>query len=414
MKLQSVFLYFLLFLSTSLLLFLSACGDDESGKAEMITAYEDNDDDGFGNPNEEVEVTELSDGLVLDNTDCDDTDASINPDATEIPDNDVDENCDGLKDLTWFEDADEDGFGNTEVMQVGDVAPDGFVGNNDDCDDTDENINPDADEIPDNDVDENCDGIKTYTWYEDSDGDGYGNAESIEIAAEQPTGYVSNDEDCNDNNELVNPDAVEIKGNDVDENCDGNVESAVCGDGVEDVGEECDDGGTTSEDGCSSTCTLEDDACSDGMDNDGDGEVDCNDPDCIGTESCPIETVCDDMIDNDGDGDVDCLDSDCSEVAECQSVSVCGNGITEPGEDCDDGNTVDGDECSALCQFESCGDGIVDFLEECDDGNSESGDGCYNCRLETETECSDMIDNDGDGDVDCDDSDCTNQPICAG
>lgn len=324
MKLQSVFLYFLLFLSTSLLLFLSACGDDESGKAEMITAYEDNDDDGFGNPNEEVEVTELSDGLVLDNTDCDDIDASINPDATEIPDNDVDENCDGLKDLTWFEDADEDGFGNSE---------------------------------------------------------------SVEIAAEQPSGYVDNDEDCDDDDEMVNPDATEIKGNDVDENCDGNAEAALCGDGVTDVGEICDDGNTVAGDGCNSTC-----------------------------------------------------DSD----------ETCGNGVLDPGEICDDGNTVSGDGCNATCTSdETCGNGILDACEECDDGNTSIGDGCSNiCTNEEgpggettcddmidndcdgfidcndfscqgiagcpETECSDMLDNDGDGDVDCDDSDCTNQPICAG
>ncbi len=46
--------------------------------------------------------------------------------------------------------------------------------------------------------------------------------------------------------------------------------------------------------------------CFDGIDNDGDGDIDCLDPDC----NCDFE-ICDDGIDNDGDGDIDEDDSDC-------------------------------------------------------------------------------------------------------
>lgn len=75
--------------------------------------------------------------------DCDDTNADINPNAIEIPNNDVDENCDGI---ILIIDEDGDGFNSDE-----------------DCDDTNPNINPDAEEIPDNGIDENCDGMDLIT-----------------------------------------------------------------------------------------------------------------------------------------------------------------------------------------------------------------------------------------------------------
>ncbi len=70
--------------------------------------------------------------------DCDDTDPTINPDATEIANNNIDENCDGIAEMI---DMDNDGW-NSDL----------------DCDDTDPTINPNAMEILDNDIDENCDG----------------------------------------------------------------------------------------------------------------------------------------------------------------------------------------------------------------------------------------------------------------
>ncbi|MDD5074617.1 MAG: DUF4215 domain-containing protein [Candidatus Peribacteraceae bacterium] len=76
----------------------------------------------------------------------------------------------------------------------------------------------------------------------------------------------------------------------------------------------------------------------------------------------------------------------------------CGNGVIEEGEQCDDGNSADGDGCSAdYCHHEPgyscygqpsaclpvCGDGILIAPEECDDGNSADGDGCSSvCEIE--------------------------------
>ena len=50
--------------------------------------------------------------------------------------------------------------------------------------------------------------------------------------------------------------------------------------------------------------------CSDNIDNDGDGDIDCNDIDCLGEPSCP-EVDCTDGIDNDADAQTDCNDPAC-------------------------------------------------------------------------------------------------------
>jgi len=61
------------------------------------------------------------------------------------------------------------------------------------------------------------------TYYQDADGDGFGNPNQHQVACGQPTGYVANNLDCNDSNALINPVATEICNN-VDDNCNGNVD----------------------------------------------------------------------------------------------------------------------------------------------------------------------------------------------
>ncbi len=65
---------------------------------------------------------------------------------------------------------------------------------------------------------------------------------------------------------------------------------------------------------------------------------------------------------------------------DCQPAT-CGDGITWAGhEECDDGNSDDTDACTTECKAARCGDGIVEQgVEECDDGNDVPNDGCTDC-----------------------------------
>lgn len=120
----------------------------------------------------------------------------------------------------------------------------------------------------------------------------------------------------------------------------------VCGNGIVEEGEECDDGDDIDGDACPTTCIPA--SCGDGFVHDG------------------VE-ACDDGNPSNDDG---CL-------ATCVAAS-CGDGFVYVGtEGCDDANLVDTDACPSTCIPASCGDGFVhEGLEQCDDGGALGGDGC--------------------------------------
>ncbi len=117
--------------------------------------------------------------------------------------------------------------GTTEPSPV-DADGDGWTSEQD-CDDDDPLVHPDADETC-NGKDDNCDGlvddadpdvVDQGTFYADTDGDGYGDPTVVVLACEAPDGYVSDDSDCLDSNPEVRPGAEEICGDGLDNDCDG-------------------------------------------------------------------------------------------------------------------------------------------------------------------------------------------------
>ncbi|MCP4810711.1 MAG: hypothetical protein GY913_10600 [Proteobacteria bacterium] len=151
-----------------------ACEPDPSGDTGTVIedtgldcdtiADTDADGDGHGDPDTQVTSCEAQDGLVDNAGDCDDLDADVSPDGTEVCDG-ADNDCDGEYDedsadrTTYYEDADGDGFGAAEVLAC--ELPEGHVENADDCDDADAWVNPDADEICDS-IDNDCDDVVDF------------------------------------------------------------------------------------------------------------------------------------------------------------------------------------------------------------------------------------------------------------
>ncbi|MGB3211988.1 MAG: putative metal-binding motif-containing protein [Desulforhopalus sp.] len=264
--------------------------------------------------------------------DCNDNDAAINPDAAENCTDNLDNNCNGLIDV---QDPSAvgclvctDGDGDTFSVEGGDC---GAV----DCDDSNAAINPDATDIANNGIDEDCSGADTVDPTSvDNDGDSYTQAGG----------------DCNDSDASINPGAFDVPNNGIDEDCDGvdSVDTANIdndGDGFTPVTGDCDD-----TDGSINPNAIE--VCSDAIDNNCNGLVDIQDPNAV---DCPVT-----CIDNDGDtyavdngdcGPVDCNDTDSAINPGVEEV--CGDNVDN---DCD-GSVDEG--CDITCP-DADGDGYED------------------------------------------------------
>ncbi len=154
---------------------------------------------------------------------------------------------------------------------------------------------------------------------------------------------------------------------------------SVCGNGVPEDGEECDDGvanSDTTPDACRIDCTNP--ICGDDVQDSGEecdnGAGNANAPNLCRT-SCQLPTCLDGIVDNgeqcdDGVESANC-DDDCT-------PAVCGDGVANQaaGEACDDAGAST--TCDLDCTAAVCGDGTLNLVsgEECDDGNTNDDDGC--------------------------------------
>lgn len=177
-----------------------------------------------------------------------------------------------------------------------------------DCNDEDASVNPNATERCDG-VDNNCDdqideGVQ-QSFYQDLDGDGYGNTDAAMLACSPPANFVALDEDCDDSKSEVNPSKNEacFQSDGIDNDCDGWIDAADT----------------------SSSSTAEE-ICGDGQDNDCDGAVD-EDAGC----QLPQRSFCD----ADGDGYGNPLKT----TTAPDSDSSCARWILKHG-DCNDGDNA--------------------------------------------------------------------------
>ncbi len=374
------------------------CDDADGSVGAGTTFYYDGDRDGYGDDAKGDTFCDQPVGYVTNGGDCDDADGTAFPGNPEVCDG-VDNDCDGTVDngldtLTWYTDADGDGYGDDTTVGTGCEAPADAVAVGGDCDDTDDAYNPgaeetdcedpedyncdgsvgyadadgdgwaactecddgaaevrpDADEVC-NDLDDDCDGLvddedptldpaSTSTGYADFDGDGYGDPNTPADACDLPELYVDNADDCDDGRADVNPAATEVC-NGIDDDCD----------------------------------TLVDD----------------------GDDSLDSTTTTTWYVDGDGDGYGDTATT----VAACDAPA----GTSALDGDCDDGDTAYNpgateSDCADPADY-NC-DGSVGYAdddgdgwaacEDCDDGDAAvNADGVETC---------DGVDNDCDGTVD--------------
>ncbi|MCF8444888.1 MAG: putative metal-binding motif-containing protein, partial [Crocinitomicaceae bacterium] len=151
---------------------------------QILTWYADADLDGFGDANTATQSCCQPAGYVSNSTDCNDANAAVNPNTI------------------WYADTDGDLFGNALISQTSCTQPTGYVQNSTDCDDANTNVNASG------------------TFYQDLDQDGFGNVNVSITNCGQPSGYVSNSTDCDDALAAINPNATEVADN-IDNDCDG-------------------------------------------------------------------------------------------------------------------------------------------------------------------------------------------------
>ncbi len=209
----------------------------EECEGTTIIVYTDADGDGFGADESAEEACDsVPSGKTTQLGDCDDNDPESFPGIAEQCDG-VDNDCntvidDGLPMTTFYADADGDTFGDRNDSVEACVQPPGYASSDQDCDDTNADYNPNAQEICDgadndcdnliDDQDDSVDPLTKTDWYQDRDGDGYGGG-PFTSRCEQPNGATDDGSDCDDDDAAINPAALEVC-NAIDDDCDALVD----------------------------------------------------------------------------------------------------------------------------------------------------------------------------------------------
>ena len=244
---------------------------------------------------------------------CNDSDITIFPGAVEIPDDNVDQDCNGFDTVTCFFDGDLDGFGSaTNILSIdGDCDDPGESPNSGDCDDLVSTVNPSAIELC-NGVDDDCNGSADFDLAGEVDADGDGELSCSDCDDTDPANSYAGSEICDGQDNNCNGLADFDAAGEVDADFDGDLS---CND--------CDDTDPMTWTGAPELC--------DGVDNDCDGLANL---DAAGE------------VDSDGDSDLSCVDCDDTDAA-LNFNDVDGDGYT----------SCAADSCLTFVMNDSYGDG---------------------------------------------------------
>ncbi|MCC7316365.1 MAG: hypothetical protein IT419_16240 [Planctomycetes bacterium] len=337
--------------------------------------------------------------------DCDDGDSSIHPDVTDVPDDGIDQDCNGFDTVTCFVDADTDGFGSNSTtlsatggcdaagvsdnnldcddsdsdrfpghaeipydgidqdcddLDVTDVDSDGFdsvAAGGTDCDDNDPDTYPGAPETADDGIDQDCNGSDTVTCFVDADTDGFGSGATLlsDDGGCAEAGESDNDLDCDDGDSDRFPGNAEIPYDGIDQDCDNLDLTDVDSDGFDALsagGTDCDDRNPTVHPSAEEVC--------DGLDNDCNEQIDEGfaDADTDGVTDCVDD-------DRDGDGVANELDGCPDDAAKTDpGTAGCGNPEPSPADSTDQDGVSDMVEDGAPNGGDGNNDGIPDSSQD--------------------------------------------------